>query len=365
MGHTYFFTGFPGFLATALIRALSRRGQEAERFYLLVLPAMREQALAEAGRIVAEQQFAPEQLVIFTGDITLPGLGLAAEETARLRRDITHVFHLAAIYDLAVPRDIAYRVNVVGTGHVNDWVLTLDNLKRYVYFSTAYVSGTREGRILETELVMNQSFKNHYEETKYEAEVLVQAIADRVPLTVIRPGIVKGDSRTGETIKFDGPYFLLNVFDRLRFLPFIPYIGKGDAPVNLVPVDYIVEATVYLAHREESAGKTYHLTDPNPYTVRDLYRRMMQELLGKSPLGTIPVSLAKAALSVPALRRYLGVEREAMDYFTCRTIYDCTQAQQDLAGSGIRCPDFMEGIPAMVRFYVQHKQDQDKQLTIR
>ena len=123
----------------------------------------------------------------------------------------------------------------------------LPNLERYIYFSTAYVVGNREGTLYETELIAPERFKNHYEETKYEAEVLVDKLKDEVPITIIRPGIVKGHSHTGETIKFDGPYFIMNFLERLKFFPLIPRLGKGESYVNLVPIDYIIQATTYLA----------------------------------------------------------------------------------------------------------------------
>lgn len=126
------------------------------------------------------------------------------------------LWHLGAIYDLAVPRDIAWKVNVHGTTMVNDFARSLPNLRRYMYFSTAYVAGMREGILRENELIRPLAFKNYYEETKYEAELRVEDLKSEVPLTIIRPGIVRGHSATGETTKFDGPYFFLNLVDRLK-----------------------------------------------------------------------------------------------------------------------------------------------------
>ncbi|MGD8192066.1 SDR family oxidoreductase [Brevibacillus ginsengisoli] len=365
MGNVYFFTGFPGFIANALIRQFIRSGYPMEHCYLLVLPSMRSKAQQEVASICSNEAITQDRFTILTGDITKPNLGLGDEIRSNLAPSITHVFHLAAIYDLAVPKDIAYAVNVKGTRHVNQWIGTLTQLKRYVYFSTAYVSGTREGRIYETELVMNQSFKNHYEQTKYEAELLVQEIMPQIPTTIIRPGIVKGYSQTGETIKFDGPYFILNFFDRLQFLPLIPYLGSGSAQGNFVPVDYIIEATAYLGHAEIGIGKTYHLTDPAPYQIHELYAMLCEALTGRRPRGRVPLSWAKAALSIPQVRKWLRVEKEAMDYFTCQSIYDNSQTVQDLRDSGIRCPDFAVGIPSMVAYFHAHKHDTSKQLHIR
>ncbi|HET6872649.1 MAG TPA: SDR family oxidoreductase [Sporolactobacillaceae bacterium] len=365
MANTYLFTGFPGFIATNLVKQVIRDRQDVEHIYVLVLPNFVNKAEETIANIVETMGIARSQFTIVEGDITKPNLALEAEIREKLKECLTHVFHLAAIYDLAVPEKLAVEVNVDGTKNVNDWVQTLNQLKRYVYFSTSYVAGTREGRILETELEMGQTFKNHYERTKYEAEVLVKGIMNAVPTTVIRPGIVVGHSETGETVKFDGPYFILNFIDRLKFLPIIPYMGHGEAEGNFVPIDFIFRATIYLGHSEAGVGKTYQLTDPKPYKAKDVYRMLMKEYLGREPKGRIPLSWGKAMLSSSRMRKWVRTEKEALAYFTCKAEYDCTQTQKDLAGSGIACPDFKDVIPAMVAFYKTHKDDPTKQLHIK
>lgn len=364
MEYGYFFTGFPGFISNQLIREVLRRNDGKGTVYALVLPNMVEKAEAERAAIIGDLNLSDSQFEIIKGDITAPGLEIDSAKSAQLELAVTHVFHLAAIYDLAVPKDIAYRVNVDGTRNVNDWTKTLENIQRYTYFSTAFVAGKREGILYEDELIKPPGFKNFYEETKFEAEVLVDSIKSEVPVTIIRPGIVKGHSKTGETIKFDGPYFIMNFIDRLSFMPFLPQLGKGDTVVNLVPVDYIIEATSYLTFAEIGAGKTYHLTDPKPYKVAELYEMMMYELLKKQPKGSVPLSLAKVGLNLRVLRRYLGVEKEALDYFTWRGNFDSSQAQDDLRDSGIQCPDFKEGISAMATFYRENKHNAHYQINI-
>lgn len=362
--NSYFFTGFPGFLATSLVKRIIETKTDIHHFYLLVLPHFIEKAEQEVKKIVEGTDLTTSHFTIIPGDITKVNLKLPIKLIDQLEEEITHIFHLAAIYDLAVPKDLAYEVNVLGTKNINDWILTLKNVKRYVYFSTAYISGTREGLILENDLDMSQQFKNHYEWTKFEAEKLVQKVIEQVPTTIIRPGIVRGHSKTGETIKFDGPYFILNFLDRFKKIPRLPYLGKGDVEGNFVPVDYVIDATVYLGHKDVGVGKTYHLTDPNPYTMREVYEMLMNQYLQKEPLGTVPLAVAKSFLSFSFLRKWTKVEKESLDYFQFQAKYDCTHAQTDLKDSGIFCPDFKETLPAMIDFYEKYKDDQDKQLKI-
>lgn len=346
------FTGFPGFIASQLIRAMAAK---ENGIAAIVLPAEMEKAKKEAGEI--QRLFNCEPIRLMQGDITKEGLGLNEEDTAFLKEKEVVFWHLAAIYDLAVPRNIAWKVNVEGTRSVNQFVSALPNLKRYLYFSTAYVAGDREGTLYETELVRPENFKNFYEETKFEAELLVEAMKAELPVTIIRPGIVRGDSETGETIKFDGPYFFLNMIDRLRKLPFIPYIGKSTAFINVVPIDYLLKASVYLSEHSAAEGQTIHLTDPHPHPVEEVFRKMVQEKTGKPPKMRLPHKLAAVSLKSVALQRFLGVEAETLDYLTWNARFDTVNAQRLLEGTAIECADFLETIPAMVKFYELHKYD--------
>ena len=365
MKHTVFLTGYPGFLASSLIRQLNQdHGSSIQCIYLLVLPNEETKAQRELEYFIKKGKLGSEKFKIITGDITMPSLGIDEARLSELKKTVTHVFHLAAIYDLAVPENLAYQVNVHGTKMVNEWVEELEQLKRYIYFSTAYVAGTREGRIYENELIAGQSFKNHYEATKYEAELLVENLKQRVPTTIIRPGIVKGNSKTGETIKFDGMYFMLNLLDKLAFSPILPYLGEGKVEGNFVPSDYVLEATSYLSFNPVGDGKTYHLTDPQPYLMKDLYKMLAQSYLGKTPKGKIPLNIAAIPMQAHPIQKWLKVEREALAYFSFDANYDCSQTTADLKNSGVRCPDMKETIEPMVAFYRKYKHDQEKHIEI-
>src|SRR6202012_1406752 len=136
---------------------------------------------------------------------------------------------------------------------------------------TAQVSGQRSGVILEEELDTGQRFRNFYEETKFRAERMVRDAGRRLPVTVLRPGIIVGDSRTGEIDKVDGPYYLLVLIVSSPIAVDLPLPGRGSAPLNLVPVDFVVAAAVALPRDPRAAGGTFHLTDPAPFAARTVY----------------------------------------------------------------------------------------------
>ncbi|PPA72252.1 SDR family oxidoreductase [Jeotgalibacillus proteolyticus] len=351
----YFVTGFPGFLSEQLLK-LWLNDNEDKHIYLLVLPSM----VTKAGKKMEELKSAAHNnstIQMIEGDITKENLGLPGPTLSYLTDKITYVWHLAAIYDLAVDRSIAFKVNVTGTYHLNEWIQKLTGLKRYVYFSTAYVAGKREGVLKADELVRPREFHNFYEETKYEAEVLVESLKNKLPVTIIRPSIVKGTVTGGETSKFDGAYYMMNIIDNLKLSPVIPYIGKSSARLNIVPSDYVVRAANWLGHSDSGEGKTYHITDPNPYPSRELFRFVMLAQIGRKPVFTIPASFAEKLLSFSQARKLLKVEKQAVTYFNWHGRFDQTDTEKDLAGSQISCPDFLDGIGPMVRFYEQNKRN--------
>ncbi|HEX5829977.1 MAG TPA: SDR family oxidoreductase, partial [Gemmatimonadaceae bacterium] len=201
------FTGFPGFLGSALLpRVLSRlRGARA------VCVVQRAYAVAAADRLAELDARVPgtrERVSIVDGDITRPRLAL--DDLTSLQRDVVEIFHLAAIYDLAVARERAMRVNVDGTRHVLDVAAGCPRLTRFQYVSTCYVSGRYRGTFAEADLERGQTFNNFYEESKYLAEVEVRRrMGEGLPATIYRPAVVVGDSATGATQKYDGPYYVL------------------------------------------------------------------------------------------------------------------------------------------------------------
>jgi thioester reductase-like protein len=345
MPRTYLLTGFPGFLAGRLMPRLLTDDDQA-RIVALVEPRM----------VARARELAPDGVDVQPGDITDPTLGLDPRTYDRLAGEVVRVFHLAAVYDLAVGADLAERVNVTGTQHVIDFCRRATQLERHHYISTAYVAGQRSGRVLEDDLAEGQTFKNFYESTKFAAEVLVRASTDQIPTTVYRPAIVVGDSRTGETQKFDGPYYLL----RSMSSPFGAslQIGRGDAPFNVVPVDFVVDAIAAGARDPEAVGHTLHLVDPEPVSAHELARLLAMKYKGREPKIPLSPGLVDRSLAVGAVRRLFGgTPRQSIVYLNHPVSFDTTQATEILERNDLRCPSFPEYVSAMVQFYVEHEHD--------
>ena len=172
-GWTILFTGFPGFIGARLIPRLLELRPEAT-FQCLVQEKFLSSADASVAALGASHPHTKGRIRLVTGDITSPGLGLAASQAKSLLKDLAGCFHLAAVYDLAVARDLGLRINVDGTKNVLEFLAGAPAFERLDYVSTAYVSGTAVGTYRETDLGVGQKFKNFYEETKFLAEVAVK-----------------------------------------------------------------------------------------------------------------------------------------------------------------------------------------------
>ncbi|HEV2801137.1 MAG TPA: SDR family oxidoreductase [Pyrinomonadaceae bacterium] len=351
---TIFLTGFPGFIAARLIEALAL-GSET-RFLLLVQPAFVPRAREEIARLSTEMDASVERFRILEGDITHPRLGMSEAEFAEAGAETTLLFHLAAIYDLGVRRDVAMRVNVEGTRNVNDFARACAALQRYHYVSTCYVAGLRTGLIREDELEHRAGFRNFYEETKYLAELEVEHLKAELPVTIHRPAVVCGDSRTGETAKYDGIYYLIKYLRMWPGLLSLANIGNRDVRLNVVPVDFVVAALAALSRDERAVGTTVQLADPRPLTTAELFETISLALVGRHSRVRLPKPLVRATLGLPLSQKLTKLPRVGVPYFFLKQTYDTTRADALLAPHGISCPPFPTYVHALIDFVARHPQ---------
>ena len=353
-----FFTGFPGFLGAELLPRVLRRALERDEpaeAVCLVQPKFADLARAKADELAAADPGLEGRIHLVEGDITDPGLGLASPD--ELRRDVVEIFHLAAIYDLAVRREPAQRVNVDGTRNVLRFAAECPDLRRFQYVSTCYVSGRYAGPFAESDLVKGQTFNNFYEETKFLAEVKVQEWMEKgLPATVYRPSIVVGDSRTGATGKYDGPYYAIRWILKQPGVAFLPMFGEPTRTrVNVVPSDFVLAAIDHLSGREESLGQVYQLADPDPPTVDEMVETIAR--VAEKKVIRVPTlkGVAKASLEyVPFLEKLTGIPAPVLDYWVHPTYYLTDNTRRDLAGTGIEAPPFASYADRLVEFVRAH-----------
>jgi thioester reductase-like protein len=354
MAGLVFLTGFPGFIGSRLAARLLSDDAEL-RIAALVEEKMAGKAREAAGRIDGG-----DRIEVISGDISEKNLGVGDETIERLRAETTAAYHLAAIYNLAVPYDLAQKVNVEGTGNVLDLCRRCERLERLNYVSTAYVAGDRHGVVYEHELLQGQDFKNHYESTKFQAEVWVRDLFDEIPTTIYRPAIVVGDSQTGETQKFDGPYYMLRTvaFAANHKMP-IPQFAGAAAPFNVVPVDFVIDALAVADDDPALVGETLHLVDPEPITAGEVFTLLAREYAGREPRYRLPPKLVQTTLRSKKVRQmFSGAPPESIEYLNHAVKFDTRRADELLARHGLRCPRFEEYVGPMVRFFREHEDDE-------
>jgi thioester reductase-like protein len=251
--------------------------------------------------------------------------------------------------------------NVDGTRRILDLAAGLPQLEGFHFVSTLAVAGDYPGHFSEEDLDLGQSFDHAYGKSKYQAEKLVKESG--LPATVYRPGVVVGDSRTGEMDKVDGPYYLFNVLHGLRRFPAVrrmPMIVPREENTffHVVPVDFVAAGMVELAERTAQPGKTYHLMDPHPLTYRDFYSSTLKAMGFTGPQIKRPLSrLVKLLTSKafwPATQkagRRFGMPAEMLAHFNYTTTYSTDNTRSDLQGSGISCPPVPEYLETIIAYF--------------
>jgi nucleoside-diphosphate-sugar epimerase len=234
---------------------------------------------------------------VWQGDVTEIHLGQDAAKVAAWRGRVDEVWHSAAILSFRdTYEEVSEAININGTVKVLNVAHEL-GVKRFHHISTAYVSGTSPGTVLESQTEHGYNFRNPYERTKYDGELQVRKLSEKYNFdtTIYRPAVIVGESGTGRSLSFTGFYNVAKIFhlimrvlmQRVKHDP-DSYANAGivitddrvcfplkfpcaiDSTVNLVPIDYVVDTIMKLADTGESIGQTFHITNPNPPKIVDL-----------------------------------------------------------------------------------------------
>ncbi len=344
---SYFVTGGTGFIGQNLIELLlKRRG----KIYVLV----RKGSKAKLNRLTEQWgKAAAAKVVPVTGDLTKPFLGISPAQRKGLTGKIDHVFHLAAIYDLKADAASQEAANIKGTQNAVRFAETV-KAKRFHHVSSIAAAGLYPGIFTEDMFEEATGLENPYFRTKHDSEGIVRKKC-KIPWRIYRPGIVVGNSETGEIDKIDGPYYFFKLIQKMRrAMPaWMPTIGLEGGRINIVPVDFVVKAMDHIAHLPRQDGKCFHLTDPKPRRIGEVlnifaeaaHAPQMSMRIDARLFNYVPGALKQGLLMLPPIRRIyrqvlsdLGMPPEVLQFINYPTKFDSRDTHKLLKGTGITVP---------------------------
>lgn len=347
----YFVTGATGFIGKRLVKKLLER--KGSVVYFLI---RKESEAKVAGLREYWGASAAKAIPVF-GDLTSRKLGVAAEDIKKFKGQVDHFYHLAAVYDLGADEESQVAVNIEGTRNTVEFAKAID-AGHFHHVSSIAAAGLYEGVFREDMFEEAENYEHPYFMTKHESEKIVRK-EYKGAWTVYRPAMVVGDSQTGEMDKIDGPYYFFKLIQRMRQLlpPWMPAVGLEGGRVNIVPVDYVVNALDHISHKAGIEKKAFHLVDPVGYRVGDVldifsraaHAPRMNLFINAALLGFIPKSVKKGMLAIAPVRRVrnaimkdLGLPEDILAFVNYPTRFDSRDAQAMLKGTGIECPNLKD-----------------------
>jgi NAD(P)-dependent dehydrogenase (short-subunit alcohol dehydrogenase family) len=347
----YFVTGATGFIGKRLVKKLLERKGAVVHFLI------RKESVDKVADLRSFWGVGPTRAIPVFGDLTAKKLGVAAEDVKKLKGQIDHFYHLAAVYDLGADEETQVAVNIEGTRNTVDLAKAID-AGHFHHVSSIAAAGLYEGVFREDMFEEAEGLDHPYFQTKHESEKIVRQDC-KVPWTVYRPAMVVGDSQTGEMDKIDGPYYFFKLIQRLRQLlpPWMPTVGLEGGRVNIVPVDFVVNALNVISHQASIAKKCFHLVDPVGYRVGDVldifsraaHAPRMNLFINAALLGFIPKGVKKSLMAMAPVRRVrnavmkdLGLPEDMLTFINYPTRFDCRETLAALKGSGVACPNLKD-----------------------
>lgn len=344
-----FLTGATGLIGRHLVEVLLRDTDET--LHLLV----REASLPKLEAVIAKlPATARPRVQPVVGDLDAPALGIDASWFTDHAGEIDHFFHLAALYDLGASAAASARANVYGTRHAVDAAEQM-NAGCFHHVSSVAVAGRYPGVFREDMFDEGQELPTAYHRTKFESERIVRD-ENNTPFRIYRPSVVVGNSWTGVMDKVDGPYYLFPLIRRLKSIvpPWVPVVAPDVGDTNVVPVDYVAESLAHLAFQPGLDGRAFHLTNPSPQPVIEVYNAFaraagapqVSATVDRRVTSIVPSEALDVVLRGKALRPIrklatepFGIPDEVLGELAFAPTFDSSDARRILAAASIDPPE--------------------------
>lgn len=358
----YFLTGGTGFIGRFLVEKLLARGGNV---HLLV----REQSQGKLDALRERWGVDESRVKAVVGDLTSKNLGIDAQTLEALAGKVDHFFHLAAVYDMGADEKAQQATNIEGTRAAVEAAEAM-GAKCFHHVSSIAAAGMFKGTFREDMFEEAEKLDHPYLLTKHESEKVVREEC-KVPFRIYRPGMVIGHSATGEMDKVDGPYYFFKMIQKIRnALPqWVPTVGIEGGRLNIVPVDFVVNALDHIAHLDGEDGNCFHLVDSDPYKVGEIlnifceagHAPKMGMRIDSRMFGFIPPFIRQSLKNLPPVKRLtssvledMGIPSSVLSFINYPTRFDARETERVLKGTGIEVPRLPDYAPAIWDFWERH-----------
>ncbi|MCX7944466.1 MAG: SDR family oxidoreductase [Deltaproteobacteria bacterium] len=334
-------TGFPLFTARKLILHIA---QSEENYVAVLVPSKFE----KRAKSFIENNNLKTNVRTIIGDIATMHLGFSSEEYRFLLNNVTDVYHFASIYYPNTPDDIIKKVNILGTKNIIQFVKDTGRDVPLNYLSSCMVFENHSGLAFE-EPVVQSRYSCFLYKSRQVAEMMIMSESNLL-WRIFRAPLIGGDSTTGEAEKLDGFYallYLLFITDMKFPLP-IPH--RGTAPLNIVPIDYLIKAVYYISKNSDSTRRIFHIVDPNPVSIKTALDAISKETGKKINMFYPPSNILTSLLKINLLKKLIPNYIPLFDVLNQFIIFSHTNTDKYLKGSGIEAPHFENYLKPMIAF---------------
>jgi thioester reductase-like protein len=355
---TVLLTGFPSNELACRVLAGLLASEPAARVVCLVPARFTE---AAHGWLEGCTDEARARVELLEGDVAAIDMGLSGREYRELIAKVRRIHHCAAITYSGASAEAAEQVNVGGSYEVLELGRAARGLERIVHWSTLAASGAERGVVSERQLLEPEGTRLMH--TRYRAEKLMQQARSELPITVLRPALLVGDREQGALRRMEGLHLLIaGVMGTPRELP-VPVLGAPDAPLHAVPIDYAVEAGLAITRARDTASRTFHIVEPSPPNLLEVFTTLSELIARPAPLGAMPVAVAKLVLKLPGLTRLVHAQRALLEEVGRTARVDDREARPILSRAGVICPSLLAHLPKLVEHVASQRGGMGPRLT--